>query len=300
MSKLERLMQAAGGNVDESMRIGGAPLTAPATSGPPARWQGVVKSRDVAEIPVNRLVRDPDQPREEFDEEALARLADSVRRRGILQPIRARWDEGQGAYVVIAGERRWRAATMAGLATIPCVIDEGKADAAELLAVQLIENALREDLRPVEAARAYRRLMEARGWSGRQVAQELHLDHSTVVKALALLELPAAVQEQVEQGGLPASAGYELSKLDGPDLQAEVAQAVVEQKLNRSEVSELVSAIRAKRPVPAARPEPVTLDLGDGMSLKLTWKKANGVDPLKALKIAVRLLQNQVRGDQAA
>ncbi len=297
-SKLERLAAAAGGNVDESMRIG-APITA-ATSAAPARWQGVVKSRDVAEVPVARLVRDSDQPREEFDEAALARLAESIRRRGVLQPIRARWDEGRGAYIVIAGERRWRAATMAGLSTVPCVLVEATLDPAELLAVQIVENALREDLRPVEAARAYRRLIELHGWSARQVAQELDLDHSTVIKSLALLELPEAVQEQVEQGGITASAGYELSKLKGPELQREVAQAVVEQKLSRGEVSELVSAIRAKRPVPVARPEPVTLDLGDGCTLRISWKKPGGPDLVKALKIALKLAQEQARGDQAA
>lgn len=299
MSKLDRLAAAAGGNVDESMALRGAPITT-ATSTPPARWQGVVKSRDVAEVPVAKIVRDETQPREEFDPEALERLAGSIRRRGILQPIRARWDEGRGAYVVIAGERRWRAATMAGLATIPCVLAEGLIDPAELLAVQLVENALREDLRPVEAARAYRRLMDEHGWSARQVAQELDLDHSTIVKALALLELPATVQEAVEQGGITASAAYEVSKLESPELQAEVAQAVVEQKLSRSEVGELVQAIRAKRPAPAAKPDPVTIDLGDGCVVRVTWKKAGGLEPLKALRLAAKILQEQFRDDQAA
>jgi ParB family chromosome partitioning protein len=299
MSKLERLAAAAGGNVDESMALRGAPITA-ATSTPPARWQGVVKSRDVAEVPVAKIVRDETQPREEFESEALERLAGSIRRRGVLQPIRARWDEGRGAYIVIAGERRWRAATMAGLETIPCVLAEGPIDSAELLAVQLVENALREDLRPVEAARAYRRLMDGHGWSARQVAQELHLDHSTIVKALALLELPPTVQEAVEHGGITASAAYEVSKLEGPELQVQVAQAVADQGLSRAEVSELVGAIKARRPAPAAKPEPLQLDLGDGMALKLTWKKANGVDPVKALKIALRILQEQARRDEAA
>lgn len=301
MGKLDKLMQAAGSNIDESMGAsGGEPITAPATSVTPARWQGVTKAKNVAEIPVSKIVRDPGQPREEFDAETLERLAESIRRRGVLQPIRARWDEGQGAYVVIAGERRWRAATMAGLVTIPCVVDDRLLEPTELLAVQLIENALREDLRPVEAARAYRRLMEANGWSARQVAQELDLDHSTVVKALALLELPVTVQEQIETGRIAPSVGYELSKLEGASVQAEVAQAVVAEGLKRAEVADLVRAVKAKRPAPAQRPDPVTFDLGDGCTVTVRWRKSGGPDLIQALRRVLKLAQEQRRTDEAA
>ncbi len=134
--------------------------------------------------------------------------------------------------------------------------------------MQLVENALREDLSTLESARAYKELMAAQGWSVRQLASELGIAHPTVLRNLALLELPESVQEQVEQGAL-APTGAELARLE-PELQAEAAQAVVEQKLNRGEVSELVQAIRAKRPAPAARPEPVTLDLEDGCTVRVS------------------------------
>ena len=131
----------------------------------------MAKSKDAVEIPLDKIVPDPDQPREEFDPEALERLAESLKTRGQLQPIRVRWDEAQGKYVIICGERRWRAARMAGLATMSCVVSEGPIDAGELLALQLIENCLREDLRPIEQARAFKSLMDRNGWSGNQARQ---------------------------------------------------------------------------------------------------------------------------------
>lgn len=116
----------------------------------------MTKSKNAVEIPVEKLHRDPNQPREEFGDDALNRLAESMRTRGQLQPIRVRWDEGRGAYVIIAGERRWRAARMAGMATISAVVVEGDLPAAELLALQLVENCLREDLSDIEQAKAFR------------------------------------------------------------------------------------------------------------------------------------------------
>ena len=242
MGKMEELLKATGGNVDESMGAGDSPRIAPPTSAAPARWQGVVKAKDVALIPLDRIVRDEGQPREEFDEEALARLADSLKARGQLQPIRVRWDEGRGAYVVVVGERRWRAAQRAGLPALTCVIVDRPMDPGELLAVQLVENALREDLKPVEQARAYRKLMEANGWSSRQLAAELAVSQAAVVKALALLELPAPVQEAVEQGALAPSIAYEVARLEGPEAQAAMAEAATAEGLTRDEV------VRAVRP----------------------------------------------------
>ena len=173
--------------------------------GRPARLEGVRGDRSSAWIAVDRIERDPDQPREEFDEDALARLAESLKTRGQLQPIRVRWDEGRGVYVILAGERRWRAARMAGLAELQCVIHDAALTADERLALQLVENALRDDLKPVEQARAYKRLMEAKGWTMTELAAELGVHQTSVGRALALLELPCTVQEQVEQGALAPS-----------------------------------------------------------------------------------------------
>jgi ParB family chromosome partitioning protein len=253
----------------------------------------------MAMIPVAKIDRDPDQPRQEFDEEDLARLAESLRIRGQLQPIRVRWDEGRGVYVVLAGERRWRAARMAGLDRLACVIHEGALTDEEKLAMQLVENALRADLKPVEQARAYKRLMEARGYSTRELASELHIAQTSVVRTLSLLELPAEVQGHVEEGELAATVAAELTKLPDPALQAEVAQAVIAEGLTRTEVTELVQAVRARRPTPTRRPDPVTVDLGD-CTITVRWKKASETTALQALRKAAKQIQERERPDQAA
>jgi ParB family chromosome partitioning protein len=254
----------------------------------------VVKAKDAAHIPLDRIARDEAQPREEFEPESLRRLADSLKARGQLQPVRVRWDEGRGVYVIIAGERRWRAAMMAGLPTLSCVVADGPTDPAGLLAAQLVENALREDLRPVEQARAYRRLMDANGWTSRQVAAELNVSQAAVVKALALLDLPGDVQDRVEQGELAPSAAYEVAKLPAAD-QARVAEAVVGEGLTRDEVADLVKAVRAKRPAPAARPGPVTMDVGEGV-VTVRWKK--GGETMTAVQLLRKALKQALERER--
>ena len=171
-----------------------------------ADGRGSAKSKNAAEIPVDRIGPDPDQPREEFDDggpRAAGRVA--ARRRGQLQPIRVRWDEERGQYVIICGRaalegrRPWP-----GLATMSCVVVDGPIPPGELLAMQLVENLLREDLKPIEQARAYRALMDGNGWSVPQVARELAVDHSNVSRALALLDLPERRPGAGGAGGLAA------------------------------------------------------------------------------------------------
>src|SRR5262245_38796009 len=120
MGKLDELLKSGGANIAESMGAGAerAGRGEPKTSTAPARWQGVAKSKNAVEVPLDKIAPDPDQPREEFEPDALRRLAESLRTRGQLQPIRVRWDEGRGLYVILVGERRWRAAKMAGLPTV--------------------------------------------------------------------------------------------------------------------------------------------------------------------------------------
>jgi ParB family chromosome partitioning protein len=291
MGKLDELRNRAGGNALASLGAGRTPPRLDAAVTPvqsDAREQGVRRSQDTAVIELDRIVRDPNQPREEFDHEALERLAESLKARGQLQPIRVRWDEGQGAYVIICGERRWRAARMAGFTSLTCVIHEGPLSEGETLAIQLIENAVREDLKPVEQARAYKALMEQSGWDGKRLAAELNVTPATVSRVLALLDLPAPVQEKVEQGALPASTAYEISKLDTPDAQTVMAELVVSEGLSKTEVVEAVKNIKAKRAPAAKRPDPVTFDAGDGCKVTVRWGRAGGPTAVKALSTALK------------
>jgi len=260
----------------------------------PARLQGLAKSKDAYLIPVDRIVRDDDQPREEFDDASLDRLAESLKTRGQLQPVRVRWDEGRGAYVLIAGERRWRAAVRAGLPMLSAVVHEGLIEPAERLALQLVENALREDLRPVEQGKAFRRLMEANGWSGNQLAKELAITQSSVSRTLALLDLPETVQARVDAGDLAARAAYELSKLPDAAIQAEVADQVLAEGLPLAQVAEVVKARKAGRPaVLAARRE---VKLPDGTRVLVSGPGAAGPEALLATARAlVRVFQAELK-----
>lgn len=255
MSKLDQMRRSAGANIGESMgegRAAGAGFSTgyapPTAASVPARLQGVSKSRNAAEIPADKIGPDPDQPREEFDAEALERLAESMRTRGQLQPIRVRWEEARNQYVIICGERRWRAAMQAGLKTLSCVVSEGATDSGELLALQLIENALREDLKPVEQARAFKALMDRNGWTARQAARELAYPQSTLVKILELLELPASVQEKVERGELAVTTAYELRKIEDATEQTAVAERIASENLTRQEAGAIIGRARGARP----------------------------------------------------
>ena len=122
-------------------------------------------------------------------------------------------DEGEAVYRVIVGERRWRAARLAGIKTVACLVVSGEPSPNELLIDQLMENVLREDLKPVEQARACKTLMEQGGLTQVQLAETLQVAQSTIARALALLNLPASIQEQVDAGELASNLAYEGSLL---------------------------------------------------------------------------------------
>jgi ParB family transcriptional regulator, chromosome partitioning protein len=309
MGKLDDLRRSMGANVTESASRRDqavSPITASLASLSSARTAGVARSKNALEVALDRIEPDPAQPREEFDPEALERLAASMKQRGQLQPVRVRWDEGRGVYVLICGERRWRAAKMAGLSTLACVVSEGQVDAGELLALQLIENCVREDLAPIEQARAYRTLMDRAGWSGNRLSQELGINQSSVVHALALLELPSDVQGHVEQGELSPSTAYELSKAGDAETIRAVAEEVISSGLTRAEAVERVrkAAGRTKgRGGNKARPpKPRTFRLAGGGKVTIEpSRKAVGADViLEMAREVVRLLEAEMEEQEAA
>jgi ParB family chromosome partitioning protein len=298
MSKLDELRRQTAGNIDDSMGINRAVRPVEAPSASPARWQGVVKSKAAAEIPTDKIGPDPDQPRTEFDADAIAHLAESIKARGQLQPIRVRWDEGRGAYVIICGERRWRAAQMAGLPMMSCVVVDGALDPGELLSIQLVENALREDLKPIEQAKAFRALMDRNGWSARQVARELAYPQSSLVKILELLDLPASVQDRVERGELAVTTAYELRRIADPAEQAEAAERIADGKLTRGEAEAIVREKAPRSPGKgrgAAKPRKVTSRTFRSGRVKITLEDRRGLDD-QSLLAALADVMAQIEG----
>ncbi len=264
MGKVEDLMR--GGGILESASHRGTPSAMPTVpmnrANGPDRMGGVSRNKAALEIPVGKIVADPLQPRsEDFDENALDRLAESIRTKGQLQPISVRWDAAAGTYVIIAGERRWTAARRAGVETMTCILMDREMAPGEILALQCIENLLREDLRPTEQARAYRQLMDLNGWSGNQLAKELGISQPAVVAALKLTTLPDSIRAMVDAEELPASAAATIASLDDPADQVEVAIRAVAGKMTRDDVAVEVRR-RVANPGPSkgrgAKPAKVT------------------------------------------
>src|SRR5262249_36169928 len=149
-------------------------------------------------------------------------------------------------WVIISGERRWRAAQRAGLKEIDCYFDEADLTPSEILEQQLIENCQREDLQPIEQAEAFAALMKLNDWTGKQVADGLRIPPSRVSRALALLDLPESVQDKVASGKLAARSAYEISKLSDPQKQVELAEKAATGELPHDQAVAVVRQIRGK------------------------------------------------------
>ena len=184
-----------------------------------------------------------DQPRKNFDREALETLADSVATYGVLQPIIVRESpSAEGSYEIIAGERRWRAAKMAGLSEIPAVILDG--DELKAAQVALIENIQREDLNPVEEAMGYGALIERFGLTQDQVAKQVGKNRSTITNMLRLLDLPEEVLEMLKNGELTTGHARALLGLDDEQAMIDLAVRVVAQSMTVRAVEAAVKRIQ--------------------------------------------------------
>jgi ParB family chromosome partitioning protein len=179
----------------------------------------------------------PFQPRRAFPEASLKELADSIRSSGVVQPILLRRAEGR--YQLVAGERRWRAARLAGLEKIPAVVRD--LTDLEALELSLTENLLREDLNPIEAAHGLEALQQRHGLSHEEIAKRLGVNRSTVTNTLRLLRLPREVQEMVAKGELSAGHARALLALDSPAAQMKLARTIVERGYSVREAEEIVA-----------------------------------------------------------
>jgi ParB family chromosome partitioning protein len=202
--------------------------------------------RDFGRIDVNQVMADPSQPRESFSDESIERLAKSIREKGQLSPIRVRWSEEHGKWMIVAGERRWRASIRAGLPTIECYFHEVELAPSEILEQQLIENCLREDLRPTEEAKAFQRLMNLNGWNQKKLATALRVSETRVTRVLSLLKLPQEIRDDLDSGKLSTRAAYEISKLPNPNAQRTLARRAMNGTLTCDQTTKAVRNRRGK------------------------------------------------------
>ncbi len=200
------------------------------------------------QIPVDQIEPNPFQPRRQFADEGLKELTESIRGSGVVQPVLLRPAPGQeGRYQLVAGERRWRAAKLAELETVPAVVRPlGDRDTLE---TALTENLLREDLNPLEVAHAYQALQEQHGLSHEEIADRLGLNRSTVTNTLRLLRLPAGVQELLSRGELSFGHAKALLSLASPEAQTKLGHRIVKQGLSVRQTENIVA-------LPELKPEP--------------------------------------------
>lgn len=208
---------------EQRREVGPKPILEVPSSPPPSA--PVTAGGAVIDLPLSSISANPSQPRRRFEISKLNELADSLKGTGLIQPVIVR--QLNGSYQLIAGERRWRAAEIAGLTTIPAIVRE--VDGAAQAEMALVENIQREDLNPIERAEAYRKMIEQLGLTQNELADKLGDDRSTIANHLRLLTLAPEVREQIADRTLSLGHAKVLAGLEDPALQAKLAQrAIVE------------------------------------------------------------------------
>jgi ParB family chromosome partitioning protein len=264
-------------------------LLGEAVRAPSAEAQQAEGRGGVREVDVSRIRRNPNQPRMQFDEQALEELADSIRERGVLQPILLRSD-GDG-YMIVAGERRWRAAQRAQLHSIPAIVRE--IDESTTAELALIENIQRQDLNPLEEAEGYRQLIERHGHTQEDVGRIVHKSRSHVANLLRLLDLPEFVRQSLLQGDISMGHARAIATAGDPEG---LAREIIAKGLSVRQAEERARRERAPAGAPSAtRPrssaaQPVDADLAAlerqlsdilGLKVQVIHKGAGGAVTLQ-------------------
>ncbi len=256
------------------------------------------------EIAISQLDPNPDQPRRSFDAQALEALADSIRQAGVLQPLLV--VENGARYRIVAGERRYRAARMAGLQSVPCIVREMSEQ--ERMEAALIENLQREDLNPIEEAAGIRALMEECGYTQELAAKRVGRSRPAVANLLRLLQLPESIQQMVKDGELSAGHARVLAGIPDESRQLALAECAVREGMSVRELEKLAAMPDEKPQKPAPKPLPSELNdmqerlqnvLGVRTSLRGSLKKGkiilqyDSAEELEAIYEAMERLENE-------
>lgn len=231
----------------------------------------IVEKPAEIKLKINQIEPNREQPRKNFDEEALQELSESIRQFGILQPLIVQ--EREDYYVIIAGERRWRAAKLAGLKEVPVIIR--KMSEQEIVEISLIENIQRENLNPIEEAAAYKRLLTEFQLKQEEVAERVGKSRTAVTNSMRLLKLDERVQQMIVEGMLSTGHARALLSIEDPDLQFQTANKVYNDNLSVREVERLVKKIGKEKPVKKERnfqQDAVFQDLEEKMKAALGTK----------------------------
>lgn len=198
--------------------------------------------KEVDTIDINRIEPNRNQPRKSFDEDAIHELAESIKQKGIIQPLVVQKSE-KNLYTIIAGERRWRAAKIAGLKKIPVVVKNYSNQ--EIMEIALIENIQREDLNPIEEAKAYQRLIKDYRLKQDEVAEKVSKSRAAITNSLRLLKLDERVQDMVIEGKISSGHARTIITIEDKDKQYMIAQKIFDEKLSVRDVEKLMKALEA-------------------------------------------------------
>lgn len=229
-----------------------------------------IERETTQDVPLDRIVPNRYQPRQAFDTDELTQLAESVKRNGVLQPVLVR-RKADGFFELIAGERRYRAAKLAGLKSIPAVVRNSSDEQSMELA--LIENLQREDLNPMEEARAYHRLVTEFGLTQESLAQRFGKDRSSIANSLRLLNLPNEIHRLIESLEISMGHAKVLLGLSRPDLQVKLARRIIDGQLSVRQTEQLIaSELRAGKTKAVARRLTLYPDLEEKLRKRLGTK----------------------------
>jgi ParB family chromosome partitioning protein len=231
------------------------------------------KTSGVLELDINKIEPNRKQPRKNFDAEALQEMADSIKEVGVIQPLIVK-NEGD-YYSIIAGERRWRAARIAQLATVPVVVKDYSPH--EVFQIALIENLQREDLNPIEEASGYRRLAEEFYLNQEDIADRVGKKRSRVAAYLSLLKLDERVQAMIAEGTLSPTHGRHLALLKIPEMQFETAAVCVKQRLTAAELERAVEEFKFIEDIP----KEVALEMARGFKDQILKEREEKVKSVK-------------------
>lgn len=261
--------------------------------------QHIKRMKHAVVLPVSSITPDPEQPRKNFNEEDLQRLASSLKTETQLQPITVFADRSseEPRYIIMAGERRWRAAQIAGLETLNAVIEKKRLTNEEKMIRQYAENAIRADLDPLEKAVFYRQLIDSKACSVRELAKDLHASPASVSRTMKLLEFPEDIQQLISDGQIPPTVAYKVLKIEGEEEQRGYIEEFIAGDVTSKEIGANAKQSSTGRPKKSTKPRTSKTKSVDGLKVVMTSKER-----LSQLEIATRLrkIADSLEGDGRA
>lgn len=259
MSKLEKLKKLHGSSIRESLGAGERPVSTvvehPTRN---KRYEATKKAKGFYDIRLRDIEADP-QHREQFDQEEIERLAASLNADGLIQPIVVRWDQPRSKYVIIAGERRYRAARLCGWERITCDVKSDDISEGEIAELQLAENHARKDLNPIELAAAFQDVIDKNGYTIRDLSKRVGVNETTITRYVRLLTLPADVKKKLASGKIPVYVAREAARLAGEKKQRAFIEKALREGYSPADVQKAASGKKSparkkrKNSTPAAQ-----------------------------------------------